>query len=385
MRKILIADSHYLDEHFMLGQRQYARQFVKDNWKAALVTNPLSPFNTVFGENKRSVLKRMRNHMKNGADIDKSLWYYVPFTLLPFHNNTFFDKKYFFNNYHRFMVPSLAKLIRKKDFSSVDVLWLGTAHQKFWLDFVDYKCSVFRLADNIKAFKKSGEILLEAQEKVIEAADVVCVTSKLLLEKYKDRYNHTAFLYLPNGVDLSHFIRENYIPPPEYRQIKKPVALYVGAIDTWFDFDLLRDTADKCPEISFVIIGADSSGKLKNMSRNIFYLGPKDYSQIPDYIYHSDCGIIPFDKSEIVQTVSPIKMYEFFSLGKPVISRAWDELKRLDCPCLMADTAEEFAEHLKDKQLFSQNNNHLMDYAANNSWESRYHTLVDYLERNSLI
>ena len=44
---------------------------------------------------------------------------------------------------------------------------LGTPHQKFWKDILDYKCYVYRLSDNTQEFRKSGDVLLKAQEEVI--------------------------------------------------------------------------------------------------------------------------------------------------------------------------------------------------------------------------
>lgn len=385
MKKILFADSHYFGEYSMLGQQQYAHRFSSHEWDVAYITNPLSPFNTIFGKDRRLIIRSLLNHIKNGIYIKKNLWNYVPFTFIPFHNHTIFEKSWFFNNYYRFTVPSIKSVIKKKGFSSVDVLWLGTAHQKFLIDIVNYKCCIYRLADNTQEFSKSSAITVKAQEKVIKFSDIVLVTSKVLLKEWKSRFNNKEFVYCPNGVDLSNFIRKEYKKPREYSQITNRIALYIGAIDEWFDQELLMKVARQCQEITFVIIGLDHCGKMKNLlGHNIYYLGPKPYTEIPDYIYYCDCGIIPFNTSKLVQSISPIKMFEFFSLGKPVISREWDELKLIKNPCYLARNVEEFIDILKDENTFLDDSKKLISYAYENTWDKQYLKIVKALEKYSI-
>jgi hypothetical protein len=382
MRRILIADSHYFDQYGMLGQRQYSLQFANHGWDVAYITNPLTPLNTIFGRDKRHISIRLLNHIKSGVNIKDHLWYYVPFTLVPFHNNTVFDRQWFFDNYYRFMVPPIKSVIKSKGFSSVDVLWLGTSHQSFWQDILDYKCCIYRLADYPGGFQGDSDITVTAMEQIIQSSDFILVTSKVLLRKYKSRFPGKEFIYCPNGVDLSNFVRNQYHRPEEYERIHSRIALYVGAIGEWFDQQLLVNIAKLCPEIVFVIIGVDRHGKMKGISqRNIHYLGPRYHEEIPNYIYYCDCGIIPFNNSKLVQTISPIKMYEFFALGKPVVSRAWEELRLLNSPCLLANDATQFADILKDKGTFTANHEELVDYAKQNTWHKRYLKIIKALER----
>jgi teichuronic acid biosynthesis glycosyltransferase TuaH len=377
MKKILFADSHYFDEYFVLGQHQYATLFADHSWDVAFVPNPLSPFNVLLGKNKKGILARILNHIRGGDYNKRHLWYYIPFTFIPFHNHTVFNKEWFLNNYYMFSLPSIRSTINKKGFSSVDVLWLGTAHQKFWLNILDYKCCIYRIADNFK----NSDVLIRAQETVTESADIILVTSKVLLGRLEQKFRSKKLVYIPNGVDLSNFIRSHYRRPRELQNLNNKIALYVGAIGEWFDQKFLMNVAKNCPEISFVIIGVDGCRKMRNISeKNVHFLGPRPYESIPDYIYYSDCGIIPFDNSEIVQSISPIKMYEFFSLGKPVISSAWEELRLINAPCFLATNANEFTDILKDKNTYRQNSQSLIDYAKLNTWSGRYFKILEIID-----
>jgi len=385
MRKILFADCHHFYQYIMAGDRQYTLQFANHGWDTAYISNPLSPFNIIFGKNKKLIFNRLLNHIKNGVNIKKYLWYYEPFTFVPFHNYSFLNSDWLIDNYYRFTVPSIKAIIKKRAFSNIDVLWLGTPYQKFWKDILDYKFFIYRLGDNMRALSNISNVLLNAQDNVIKSADLILVTSKVLLNEYKNIFSNKEFIYFPNGVDLSNFIREEYKKPIEFYKVHNRIALYIGAIDEWFDFDLLMNVAKKCREISFMIIGPDNLGFMrKPLEKNVYYLGPRKYIEIPNYIYYCDCGIIPFKNSKLVQTICPIKMYEFFSLGKPVVSREWNELKLLDSPCLLAKNSKEFVDILKDKNTFSISSRKLVAYSQENSWYKRYIQILKILEKRAI-
>lgn len=382
IKKILIASPYSFIGYNRLGAHQYSLQFSNNDWQVAYISNPLSPFNTLLGRDKKLILYHLKNHIKNGIYINDNLWNYVPFTFIPFHNHTVFGKKWFINNYYKFTVPSIKSVIKNSGYSSVDVLWLDTPHQKFWKDIIDYKCLIYRVADNLREFRNTSDVLLEAEEEVIQSSDFILMASKMLLKEWKQRFNNEKLIYCPNGVDLSNFIRNQYNKPKEFYFINNPIALYVGAIEEWFDRDLLINIAKECMDINFVVIGADRLNKMrKPLEKNIYYLGPKNYIDIPNYIYYCDCGLIPFNTSKLVQSVNPIKMYEFSILGKPIISRSWNELKLLNSPSFLANNVKEFVDILKDEKTYSIDKTKLINYAMDNTWHNRYLKIVKMLEK----
>ena len=102
-------------------------------------------------------------------------------------------------------------------------------------------------------------------------------------------------MYLPNGVNFQHF-QGLWDIPEDLAKIRPPIAIYVGALNYWFDYRLIEYAAKSLPELSFVLIGPDKDAR-KNISpsNNLHILGPKSYQEIPRYITHSNIGIIPFN------------------------------------------------------------------------------------------
>lgn len=381
MKKILFAAPHYFSGSVRVGGQNYAIGFSDLGWKVGYVSTFLSPFKIGFLKDRESIGAQWKILKKGGETIGNNVWAYVPFTLIPHHNHTFLDKGFLLNNYYRFSIPPIKYLMKKKGLLDIDILWLDCPHQNFWRKLLKYKFIVYRVSDNIQFFKNTGTNLISAHEDAMLFSDLIIVTSKILLKKLKEEYKNKKIVYCPNGVNLDNFCRNIYKEPEEYKKIKGKKALYIGAIEEWFNVRLLIYLADNSPDTNFVIIGPDNGNIMEEVHvSNIIYLGPKPYNKIPDYIYYCDYGIIPFRSTELIQTVNPIKMYEFFSLGKPVVSTSWDELELIDTPCNLAHSKEEFLEIINDnKRLHNYDYSHLHNYAKQNTWEKRILYIQDMI------
>ncbi len=380
MSRIIFAAPHYYSSFIQVGAQHYARVLSRHNWNVLYFSNYLSPFNLFLSKDRKDKVSRFINYFRGGEHIKSNLFTYVPFSLLPHHNFTIFDKKWFLQNAYRFTVPSVTGILRRHLFENIDVLWIDCPNQIFWKGIVEHKKSIYRIFDDIEAFQKAGPVLMDAHEEALLSSDVVIVTSKVLISDMKRKYKDVSFIHCPNGVDITSFIREEYVKPKEFGHIKGRIALYVGAIDDWFDEDLLAYTASHSPEMNFCIIGPDRLGKISTLNQNnIHYLGPKPFKDIPDYMFYADFGIIPFRSNRLVRCVNPIKMYEYFSLGKQVISTSWEELKLLESPCLMAQDKDEFLEFVHSDQAINPDNGHLIQYAKENTWENRLRDILGLL------
>jgi hypothetical protein len=380
MNRIVFAAPHYYSSFIQVGAQHYARVLSKNSWNVLYFSNYLSPFNLFLSKDRRDIGSRLSNHIHGGERINPNLFAYVPFSFLPHHNFTIFDKRWFLDNAYRFTVPPVTGILRKHLFENVDVLWIDCPNQIFWKNIIGHTKSIYRIFDDIEAFQKVGPVLMEAHEEALLSSDVVIVTSKALIKDLTRKYKDVSFRHCPNGVDLTNFLREEYVKPNEFKNIKGRKALYVGAIDDWFDENLLAYIASHSPEIDFCVIGPDRLGKMSGINqRNIHYLGPKPFKEIPNYMFYADFGIIPFKSNRLVRCVNPIKMYEYFSLGRQVISTSWEELELLKVPCLLANNKEEFLEYVNGDQVLYPDNRYLTQYAKENTWENRLRDILGLL------
>ena len=188
------------------------------------------------------------------------------------------------------------------------------------------KALIYELMDDYPKIHASKEASVRKTEAwLIEHAHLVITTSDALSQKVRAQHPGKKILQVSNGVDYAFFNRE--IPaakPDEFTGMDK-IAGYIGTLDTWLDFETIYYAAEKRRDIHFVFIGPSKISPFPGKP-NIHFLGTRDYEQIPWYCSFFDTCLIPFHPGEFADSVNPVKLFEYFSLGKPVVSCAMKEL-----------------------------------------------------------
>lgn len=200
---------------------------------------------------------------------------------------------------------------------------------------------------DIKRFKKSGiniiydyidemhtEIsgsinhILEERHRLITAdiVDLVLTVSAKLYDEMIERFPKEKVMLHQNGVEYEHFHVERKIEecPEDMKSVVeagKPIIGYYGALARWIDYDLINFIAMSRPDWNIVIIGYDYDQSMLALSKleNIICLGTKDYRELPGYGIWFDAAIIPFREGDVAKSTSPLKLYEYMAMNKPVV------------------------------------------------------------------
>lgn len=221
----------------------------------------------------------------------------------------------------------------------------------------------------------------------MRAAKIVITTSGLLLEDAQKI--RSDILFIPNGVDYSHVKsfrdagRENV--PTDLIAIlsqSKPIIGYSGALATWFDYALVDFLAKQRREWNFVLIGTNYDGTLDKSNilanSNVFWLGMKKYEELFQYVRHFSVGIIPFHVNEITLATSPLKLFEYAALLKPIITTALPECMKYE-EVLIANDRNEFLSKIEIGLLKAQDLEfitQLDQLAQKNSWQSKIELII---------
>lgn len=230
--------------------------------------------------------------------------------------------------------------------------------------------------DNIKR-------LLEQKEWAFSGgADVIVASAAALEKEAVEAVGGSKVISAKNGVDTGHYrnpIHADYVLPnnlKEFRSRYKKVVGYFGAIAPWLWYEGLSDLVAQREDCGFLFIGPDYYGGVEKLpnSSNVLYLGAIDYKVLPAYARTFDVCIIPFEKGEIARTTSPLKLFEYFALEKPVVVTEWMDECVAHPEVYRGGTVQQLSEALSaalsakdDERLrvrFSQ-------MADENSWESR--------------
>ena len=208
-------------------------------------------------------------------------------------------------------------------------------------------------------------------------------TSRVLYEELLHLYPEKQVIYLPNGVDISHYnitkqTVDKFIVPERLAkaiQNDKKIIGYFGAIAPWICDELIIELSKSRPEYFILMIGPYyGDRKIFEERDNIYLPGKIDYQDLPFYAKYFDVSIIPFRLGDIAKATSPLKLFEYFAIGKPVVVTS----DLIECTkfegVFIASTPQEFLNKVDEATEHSYNNalqQKYQQYAEENSWNRR--------------
>ncbi len=181
-----------------------------------------------------------------------------------------------------------------------------------------------------KSFRFFAKSALMVQEDIIvkHGWKVTAITS--FIKKYASgRKTRFDIQVIPDGVDTQIF-NPSLFDRTELRtkyslSDSDTVCLYAGRIDWVAGSGLLVETAKLMKaysNVKFMIVG-EGNHELVNAfkkSENVLYVGPVSKDDVPKYLASADIVLVPFPKSIASHSISPLKLFEALSMGKPVVA-----------------------------------------------------------------
>lgn len=198
------------------------------------------------------------------------------------------------------------------------------------------------------------EFIKKKEINLLKNVDYVFVTSKTLLSK--KIYNKNTF-YFGNVADYNHFSKAVTIryemPKDLHSDIQKKVG-FIGAISGYkLDFGLILNCAKSLPEVDFYFIGKIGEGEpntdveILNKQKNIIFLGPKDYSVLPQYLQFFDACILPCNINEYTDNMFPMKFFEYLAAGKAVVATELKSILDYKDYCYISKNENEFINNIQ--------------------------------------
>lgn len=227
----------------------------------------------------------------------------------------------------------------------------------------------------------------KALKEFLEKSTVLVGTAKLLVEqinKYLEKYKilNKQVIYLPNAVDSDLFEpRKEYEKPQDLIKGSKTLIYYGSLWGSWFNWEIIEQVATNCKDTSINLIG-DYAGIIdivKKMPKNVHFLGLKKQTELPSYLYYSDYAILPFKTDEIGKYVSPLKIFEYIAMNKPVISTPLDDIleyKNVHC----SNDSKDWIKWINEGIDFNKEERNY--FISENDWYSRASKIIQNLEKS---
>lgn len=176
----------------------------------------------------------------------------------------------------------------------------------------------------------------------IELSDVTLVIQRSVYQQQRARYGDKIRL-VPQVVDLRHFqagTSERTRTSAELSSIPRPRLGYLGPAHAQVNRELLFELLQKHPEWHFVSIGNEKTLPLPN----VHVVPWQPNSKLPEYAAGFDVGLMPYNcHDEEKLHCTPLKLFEYFALGIPVVSTPLIELWQYEEEIYFGNSVEEMA------------------------------------------
>jgi GT2 family glycosyltransferase/glycosyltransferase involved in cell wall biosynthesis len=233
--------------------------------------------------------------------------------------------------------------------------------------------------DDHSGFGTHGPNTARDEERLLREADLVLVTSSKLEERVR-RLRPEA-LRLPNAGDERHFARLPAREVGPLAALPRPVIGYYGAISAWFDTAAVREAATRHRDWSFALIGDTRGADLEGLEElpNVHLSGEVPYAELPAFVAAFDVCTIPFLRTPLTEATNPVKIFEYFATGKPVVARRLPELESFADVIALYESPAEFVGALEQAVRESVTPGDAAErrrkLARENTWQARYEVL----------
>jgi teichuronic acid biosynthesis glycosyltransferase TuaH len=356
-----------------------AKEISKTN-RLFFIDNPITIGEYLRGLIQQLLRKKVPVHNQKGEQT-RNFIHIIPFVALSinwlpkgfiynsfsFVNNVFFD----------ISVSIILKKYAVKDYYFVNVF------NPFYGRILSVKpkprLKIYYSVDNMEFspfIKKHGPYL---EIKMVQSYDLVLATSQQLKAKLSSYISEVG--YLPNAADTEIFKHASFgdLPKPkDIELISKPIIIYTGHIDWRVDKNLLQIIARHHPDKVLLLLGPVSLDKevmttLKSVA-NIIFLGSRPLHQLPYYLAHAQCAIIPFKLDEVTKSIYPLKINEYLSAGLPIVSTRFSpDIETFKGVISLENDHQLFAQKIS-YEIDSNNENlklNRIKVAERNSWSAR--------------
>lgn len=318
----------------------------------------------------------LKNKKKKYPLINK-LQFYTPKYYIPLRRFKYVE---LINKYLSLLIFSFKILLERK------TIWVFDPQFHYFSNFFINKVSIYDCVDFHNSDSPSNKNIISINEKhLINNSDLFFVNSHTLKTIHKKR-KETINL-VPQGFNSSEF--EKYKKNNIYKKNNKITIGYVGGINYRLDYKLLTKLISNNPQWQFSFWGPVQGSQqdityktLENVTilkkfPNVKFNKTKDKFRLIEEINNFDVCLIPYDIKQPINLFSyPMKVFEYFYLGKPVISTPIKELRKSKFKNLIyiENSTDGFEKKINMllKERWSKQKIYLQKrLSANNSWENK--------------
>lgn len=319
--------------------------------------------------------------LKNTSSLDISSLFRLPYERIP----AIFKLNFL-----------LYRMQLRKYLDWADIIWLTSPYfvavvpkNLFSDKIVVYDCMDDYLEfPQISNSKYRYSYYLKSEDFLFRNASVVIASAKYLGNKLIARYGNRRISVINNAIkDIVDIEATVELPLSLERYVSSKCfkLVYIGTISSWLDFSLLQQIV-KSNNLIEVFLFGPSEVTIPNSER-ITYCGQVEHNAVFKIMEMADALIMPFVVNELIQSVNPVKLYEYIYSGKPCLSPLYEESCYFEDYVYLYGSAEECISLLNaicskkrksKKDIYS-----CREFCEKNTWKHRMEEIFHLLDASN--
>ncbi len=250
---------------------------------------------------------------------------------------------------------------------------------------------VYYVTDRFVNYGDDPGLIRSLDQRMSKAADLVCPNSQRIARYLIDETNcpSNRLMVIPNATREGNLLSTASSPsesPRDIADLPRPIAGIIGNLAANTDWELLKQTIDRTPWLSWVFVGPTEMAvdePMQNHAREfvmrqggrVRFVGAKPYAILRNYARALDVAVLPYRKREPTYSGSSTRFYEHLAACKPIIAtRGFEELLHKEPLLRLVNTAAEMTvalEQLRQTEFRDGQEERRWKASQSETWESR--------------
>lgn len=185
---------------------------------------------------------------------------------------------------------------------------------------------IYDCLDDYSGFSHQHREMPNREQSLVSLCSGIVTTSQHLSDKWRDLPQPQALIR--NACEYEHFATrpERVFSTP----CGRPVLGYFGAIEDWFDVELVEQLSKTFSNCTLLLVGGATPPVLQRLRQlpNAVLPGEVPYTDLPRYVHAFSVALMPFRMQPLTLGVNPVKVYEYLAAGLPVVTVPLPEMQQ---------------------------------------------------------
>lgn len=230
----------------------------------------------------------------------------------------------------------------------------------------------------MKRYPRYKAFMERLEADLLNFADFAICSAESLAVKIKNKYDIKRKINVVNNA-----ITESIVHYPKVLEglfVPENSLVYIGTVSEWLDYSNLLKLLELHENLNIVLYGPMRTSVFPQHPRLIFK-GSISHDKILGVMKQAKGLIMPFIVNSLIESVNPVKIYEYAYSGKPIIATRYAETMKFSKYVNLYASFEELNTYVS--AILADNiipdNQTMVDFAMNNTWGKRVEVINSIL------